>query len=295
MSDCALVLEGGGFRGMFTAGVLDVLMEHGIYDFRAMLGVSAGAINACSYKSHQIGRTMRIVLAFRDDRRFASLASLARTGDLIGGEFMYDTIQNELDPGDNATFNAEPLPMYVVASDVVFGTPAYLRCRRFPEDVSCVRASASMPGVSKMVEIEGHRYLDGGTTDSIPFAVALGLPDAPRPEGLAPARRALVVVTQDRGYEKDGQSERLVLRTHRYDQFPLYEEALASRAERYNAQREQLWELERKGSCLVIAPERPVTFGVTETNGEALLSLYLEGRRLAAGRLEEIRAFMAGA
>lgn len=295
MAGCALVLEGGGFRGMFTAGVLDVLMEHGIYGFTSVLGVSAGSINACSFKSHQIGRTMRIILAFRDDGRFASLASLARTGDLVGGEFMYDAIQNELDPGDNATFNAEPMRMFAVASDVVFGTPAYLPCRRFPDDVRCVRASASMPGVSKMVDIDGRHYLDGGTTDSIPFEVALGCEGSPRVEGLEPASRALVVITQDRAYRKDGQTERLVIRSRRYDQYPYYVEALASRAERYNAKRERLWEHERSGDCLVIGPDRPVGFGVVETKGEPLLELYLSGRRLASERIDEIAAFVAGA
>ena len=96
--DTALVLEGGGFRCMFTAGVLDVLMEHGLYDFGSVWGVSAGSISASSFKSRQIGRTARIMLAFRDDRRFMSFWSLLTTGNIAGGEFMYEEVQNVLDP-----------------------------------------------------------------------------------------------------------------------------------------------------------------------------------------------------
>ena len=198
----ALILEGGGFRGMYSAGVMDVLLERGISDFASVWGVSAGAINAVSFKSRQVGRSMRVMMAFRDDRRFMSLWSWATTGNMAGGDFMYDEIQNHLDPCDNEAFNSNPMRMFAVASDVVFGTPAYLECKSFPEDVKKVRASASMPLVSQMVDIDGHRYLDGGTTDSVPYAVALGLGSSAPPVGYVPARRALVVLTQDRGYVK---------------------------------------------------------------------------------------------
>ena len=250
----ALVLEGGGFRGMFTAGVLDVLMERGLTDFQSVWGTSAGAMNAVSFKSGQIGRTMRVMLAFRDDKRFMSFLSFAKTGDMTGGEFVYDHVQNELDPCDNRAFEENPLPMWAVASDVTFGTAGYLPVCHMPEDAQKVRASASLPGVSNIVDIDGHRYLDGGTTDAIPFGVALGLPGSRAVEGHAPASRALVVVTQDRDFVKHGTTEQMVLRSHRYDSFPYYIDALRSRAERYNACRQQLWELEASGRCLVIAP-----------------------------------------
>ncbi len=292
----ALVLEGGGFRGMFTAGVLDVLQENGVYDFASVWGVSAGAINAASYKSRQIGRSMRIMLAFRDDRRFMSLWSFATTGNLAGGEFMYEEIQNHLDPGDDATFNANPLRMFAVASDVVFGAPAYLECTNFPGDVPKVRASASLPLVSNVVQIDGHRYLDGGTTDSIPFEVALGRDGETRVDGYEPAERALVVITQDRGYQKSGLNERITVRSHRYDGFPYYEEALTARAGSYNAKRERLFGLEAEESSpvMVMAPSKPVEVSTNEHDGGKLLDLYLQGRAEAASRLDEVRDFLAG-
>lgn len=288
----ALVLEGGGFRGMFTAGVLDVLMERGLTDFSSVWGTSAGAMNAVSFKSGQIGRTMRVMLAFRDDKRFMSLLSFAKTGDMTGGEFVYDHVQNELDPCDRVAFEENPMPMWAVASDVTFGTAGYLPVRHFPEDAQKVRASASLPGVSNIVDIEGHRYLDGGTTDAIPYAVAMGLDGARQVEGHTPAERALVVLTQDRDYVKKGVMEQVALRSHRYDAFPYYTEALRTRPERYNACRERLWELEREGRCLVIAPEKPVTVGVMEHEGAPLLDLYLQGRRQAEARLAEVDEFL---
>ena len=290
----ALVLEGGGFRGMFTAGVLDVLQERGAYGFSGVWGVSAGAVNASNFRSRQIGRTMRDIIAFRDDRRFMSLWSLATTGDMAGVDFMYDEVQNRLDPCDTDAFNASETPMWAVVSDVTFGTPAYLPVRRYPEDIDRVRASASLPTVSRIVELDGHRYLDGGTTDSIPYAAALGLPGAPEVEGRPAAERALVVLTQDRGFvrEQAGSGEQIALRSHRYDRYPYYLEALRTRAERYNAQRERLWELEDAGTCLVIAPEEPVRVGSSTRDGESLLALYVAGRRQALERIAEIEAFL---
>ena len=290
----ALVLEGGGLRCMFTAGGLDVLPAHGIYDFPSVWGVSAGAINAVSYKAHQIGRAMRIMLAFRDDPRFMSMRSFVTTGNITGAEFMYDEVQNRLDPCDNDAFHADPMQFFAVASDVVFGTPAYLPVRHLPEDVVCVQASASLPPVSRIVEIDGGRYLDGGTADSIPYAVALGIDGAAEVEGYAPSARALVVATQDRGYTKGENSEKVAVGSHRYDRYPLFLEALKSRGPRYDASRERLWELEREGTCLVLCPERPVEVKTNESNGGKLLDLYLQGRQQAERRLDEIVAFMAG-
>lgn len=290
----ALVLEGGGFRSMFTAGVLDVLQEHGIYGFDSVWGVSAGAISAASYKSRQIGRTMRIMLAFRDNRRFMSLWSFAVTGNVAGAEFMYDEVQNRLDPSRDDVFNANDLRMYAVATDVERGMAAYLPCEHLPEDIDKIRASSSLPPLSQMVEIDGRLYLDGGTTDSIPFEVALGLEGAPAVEGHVPAKRALVVLTQDRVYKKNSRNEMIAVRSRRYDDYPAYVKTLESRAGKYNACRERLFALEAapESPVLVIAPERPVDIGVGDRDGGKLLSLYLQGRQQAERRLEEIRSFV---
>ena len=287
--EVALVLEGGGFRGIFSAGALDVMQEHGIYGYTSLWGVSAGAINAVSFKSRQIGRSMRIVLAFRDDRRFMSLWSWAKTGDIAGAEFMYEEVQNHIDPCDNETFNNNPLRMYAVATSTMFGTAAYLPCKTFPDDVVKVRASASLPMVSNRVEVDGHLYLDGGTADSIPFAVALGLDGAPKVEGHTPAQKAVVVLTRERGYIKTTKTEQMYIRSHRYDGYPYYTDALASRADRYNASRQQLFELEEQGRVLILEPPRPVEVGNTGADGQKLLELYLQGRAAAEQKLDQLR------
>ena len=290
----ALVLEGGGYRGIFTAGVLDVLMERGLGDeYASVWGTSAGAMNAVNVKSRQIGRTMRIMLAFRDDRRFMSFMSLAKTGDLASGEFIYDEVQNKLDPCDYDEFFDNPLELYAIATDVVFGTAAYLPVRS-KEDFLAVRASASLPVVSRMVEFGGHRYLDGGTGDSVAFEAALGLESAAGslPEGYVPADRALVVLTRDRTYQKAASSQRLALRSHLYDNYPYYLEALRTRYIRYNEQRKRLWQLEEEGKILVIAPDKPVEVSVNEHDGAPLLDLYLQGRRQTQARLAEIDKFL---
>jgi len=292
MASTALVLEGGGYRGVYTGGVLDVLLEQGITTFSSVWGVSAGAMNASNFLARQQGRTLRVMLAFRDDPRLMSLMSFAKTGNIADPAFMYDEIQNHLDPFDNDTFNAKTAPLYVVASDVVFGGPVYLRVDHMPEDLLKVRASATLPGVSQIVEVDGMRLLDGGTADSVPFAAALGLEGSNPPEEHEPADRALVVLTQDRAYRKPRDCEKLAIRTHRYDGYPYFLEALKTRGQRYNEQREQLFELEKQGNVLVIAPEKPVSVGVSEKNGAPLLDLYLQGRAQAQARLEEIRAFI---
>lgn len=288
----ALVLEGGGYRGVFTAGVLDVLMEHGLTNFASVWGTSAGALNASSFKSRQIGRTIRIMLSFRDDRRLMSFFSLATTGNITGGDFLYHTVQDEIDPCDIATFNNNPMRMYACTSDVVFGIPHYFEVKKLPDDVDMIRASSSLPLVSTAVEIDDHRYLDGGTTDSVPVEMALGMTSAPETADYAPASRAVVVLTQHREYEKGKQLERMAVLSRRYKEFPLYMDALNTRAERYMQQRERIWDLEREGRILVLAPETPVTVATNEHAGEPLLTLYLQGRRQVERRIDEIQEFL---
>ena len=188
----ALVLEGGSFRGQFTAGVLDVLMEAGV-EIPAVYGVSAGALNGVNYKSHQIGRANRINLAFCNDNRFMGAASFASTGSIVGYDFIFNDVQDRLDPFDNETFDASPIEMYAVATDMLFGTATYLPVKSAVLDLDAVRASTSLPLVTPPVEIDGHKYVDGGVADSIPIEHVLEE---------AGFDRAVVIVTQDRSYEK---------------------------------------------------------------------------------------------
>lgn len=276
----AIVLEGGSFRGEFTAGVLDVLMENGI-EVAACYGTSAGALNGLNYKSRQIGRVNRVNLAFCNDPRYMGAQSLVTTGSMVGYDFILNDVQDRLDPFDNEAFLANPMEMYACATDVVFGTAAYLPIRDATLDIDVVRASTSLPLVTKPVEIDGHLYLDGGAADSVPVEHAL------EDDGFD---RAVVVLTQDRSYEKSPYGLMAAAR-RAYAGYPYLLDAMESRHERYNEQRAHIWEYERAGRALVIAPPRPVEVGHVEHDTAKLLDLYIQGRQEAKRQLEEIKAF----
>lgn len=278
----AMVLEGGSFRGQFTAGVLDVLMEHGV-ETAACYGTSAGALNGLNYKSRQIGRVNRVNLAFCNDSRYMGAQSLITTGSMVGYDFMLNDVQDRLDPFDNEAYLANPMEMYACATDIVFGTAAYLPIRNATLDIDSVRASTSLPLVTQPVEIDGHLYLDGGTADSVPVEHALED---------AGFDRAIVVLTQDRGYTK-GKYGLMPAARRAYAAYPYLLDAMESRHERYNEQREHIWEYERQGRALVVAPARPVEVGHVEHDAAKLLDLYIQGRQEAQRLLRDIKEFVA--
>lgn len=277
----AIILEGGSFRGQFTAGVLDVLLEHHVQP-DACYGVSAGVLNALSYKSRQIGRPNRINLAFCNDSRYMGGKSLARNGSVIGYDFMLNDVQDRLDPFDNETYLANPMPLIATATDIVFGTAAYMEVKNAVLDIDVVRASTSLPLMAPPVEIDGHLYLDGGVADSVPVEHVLDD---------AGFDRAIVVLTQHRSYKK-GPYELMGPAKARYGAYPYLLEAIASRHERYNEQREHIWSYEEQGRALVLAPPRPVKVGHIEHDAAKLLDLYIQGRQECERHLSEIEAFL---
>ena len=276
-----LVLEGGAMRGMFTAGVLDVLMEHGLTT-DGTIGVSAGAVFGCNFKSHQIGRANRINLAFCNDSRFMGAASFASTGSIVGYDFIFNDVQDRLEPFVNETLDASPIEMYAVATDMLFGTATYLPGKSAVRDLDAVRASTSLPLVTPPVEIDGHKYVDGGVADSVPIEHVLEE---------AGFDRAVVIVTQDRSYEKKPYEFMPAARA-RYADYPYLLEAIETRHDRYNMQRMHLWKYEREGRALVVAPQKPVEVGHVERNSAKLLDLYIQGRQEAKRLLGDIEAFV---
>ncbi len=278
----ALVLEGGGFRGAFTAGVTDVLMERGVVGFSSLWGVSAGALTGASFASRQIGRAIRVNLAFRDDKRYTGARQLLATGDIVNAVFLYNEVQDRLDPFDYAAFNANPIRFYAVVSSVVTGKPEYMPVEKLPEQTDRLRASASLPVLSRIVDIDGRPYLDGGTTDSVPLERALEEPGT---------ERALVVLTRERGYVKKASSLLPVAR-RLYRDYPCFVEAFATRPERYNAQREYIWGQEAAGSAFVICPPGPVEVAEMERDGAKLLDLYIQGRKVTEEAWEGLARFL---
>ncbi len=276
-----LVLEGGGMRGMFTAGILDVLLEHGI-EVDGVVGVSAGAIFGSNYKSRQIGRALRYNMAYSRDPRYVSLRSLLRTGDLYEERFCYHELPNVLDPFDRATYAANPMEFHVVCTDVLTGRPVYHRCQSgSDEDIQWMRASASMPLVSRVVPIGTHRLLDGGIADSIPIEWARG----------AGYTRNIVVLTQPAGFRKKKSRAAFLLKVF-LRRHPALAAAMARRPEIYNHSLDRQESLEKAGEVLVLRPTSKLAISRTERDPAKLRTTHGLGVAAAHERLEELRAFL---
>lgn len=276
-----LVMEGGAMRGLFTAGVTDVLMENGI-TFDGAVGVSAGACFGCNYKSGQRGRAIRYNLRFCRDKRYCSVYSLLRTGDMFGAEFCYHTMPDELDIFDYNEYNKNPMEFYVVCTDVETGKPVYKRLNTLDsEKLEWIRASASMPLASRIVEIDGRKLLDGGISDSIP----LGFMERHAYD------RNIVILTQPRDYEKkDSKSFSLIKRA--YKKYPSLVKTYGNRPKMYNEQLKSIRQSESEGKAYVIAPPAPLPIGHVEHNPDKLLEVYRIGRNTAMKYLDEIMKFM---
>lgn len=275
-----LVLEGGAMRGMFTCGVIDVLMENDIW-FEGACGISAGAVFGCNYKSRQIGRPIRYNKRFCKDPRYCSYRSLIKTGDLYGADFCYRELPDELDIFDRETFKNDPMEFYIGATDVKTGRCVYHKCTDGGEpDLKWMRASASMPIVSTPVEIEGSYYLDGGIADSIPykFMESIGYD------------RNVIVLTQPKGYVKKKASSLMKLALRKY---PAIAEGMMKRHEVYNRQVEEIEEREIKGTAFVIRPPEPIGIGRTERDPEELERAYQMGRKEALQVLPHLKAFLS--
>jgi predicted patatin/cPLA2 family phospholipase len=264
-----LVLEGGGMRGLFTAGVLDVMMEQGIC-FDGIVGVSAGALFGCNYKSYQIGRALRYNIRFKDDPQYMGLRALLKTGNIVAPEYAYHVVPNTLDVFDRETFKKNPTEFHVVCTDVMTGEPLYHRIDVMDDEgFEWLRASGSMPLVSQPVLRDGRLYLDGGISDSIPIVRA-------REQGFP---NSVVVLTRNKGYRKPSKSYVPMLF---YRKYPALREALAMRNTIYNRQIEEVERLEQEGKIVVIRPEKPIEVGRMERNTSKLLALYDEGYEMAA-------------
>ena len=276
-----LVLEGGAMRGLFSTGVTDVLMEEGI-TFDGAIGVSAGAAFGCNVKSGQIGRALRYNTTYCKDPRYCSFRSLLKTGDLYGAEFCYSTIPYELDPFDVEAYNRNPMDFYVVCTDVETGEAVYHNCPESNlESMQWFRASASMPLVSRIVEVGGYRLLDGGIADSIPLEAfeKLGY------------ERNLVILTQPEGYVKKPNKAMPLMRLA-LGKYPKLLRTIANRHTIYNQQVAYAETQQAAGAALILRPEAPLAMSRTEHDADKLRAAYRHGQDVARKNLATIRAFV---
>lgn len=266
-------------RCMFTCGVMDVLMEHNI-EFDGAAGISAGASLGCNFKSRQIGRGVRYNKKYCKDPRYKGVRSLLKTGDLYGVDFCYHEIPEVLDPFDQKAFAENPLVFYVGATDVETGKPIFHTCTDGgPTDIEWLRASSSMPVVSRPVTIGKYTLLDGGISDPVPYHYM-------EKKGY---NRNVIVLTQPKGYRKKPTSP-VMLRLLR--KYPAIAQAMAVRHLRYNRQMDEIDERERKGKAIVLRPPEALGIGHVENDPQILERGYQIGRREAERNLDWICDFV---
>ena len=277
-----LILEGGAMRGMFTCGVLDVLMEQGIR-FDGAAGISAGAVFGCNYKSMQPGRAIRYNLRFCKDPRYGSLLSWIKTGDLYEADFCYRLLPEQLDPFDRDAFAENPMEFYVGATDIRTGRAVFHRCTNGGEsDLTWMQASASMPLISRPVETRNYLLLDGGISCPIPY----------RYMECAGYHRNLIVLTQPLGFVKKKTSALPLLRFS-MKEYPALIRAMAVRHRLYNRQLEEIAKREALGQAFVIRPPKPLGISRTEKSPSELKRVYRIGRETALEKLDELMEFLA--
>lgn len=278
-----LIMEGGAMRGMFTAGVIDVMMENAI-EFDGAIGVSAGAAFGCNYKSKQIGRVIRYNTRFCQDKRYGGFRVLLKEGNFYSRQFCYEEVPLKYDIFDYDTYESNPMAFYIVCTDVDTGRAEYHKYEsRHDHGLEWIRASASMPLVSQMVEIDGRQYLDGALADSIPvqYFESIGYD------------RNIVILTQPRGFRKEPDRLLPVMKLY-YRKFPKLVEAIVTRHERYNAALDHITQREAAGELLVIRPLEKLPIGRTEKDPDKLRQVYEIGRRTAEARIEEIQKYLEG-
>ena len=276
-----LVLEGGAMRGMYTAGVLDVFMEQGIA-FDGVIGVSAGALFGVNLLSKQAGRVIRYNKRFNADPNYLGLRPLLRTGNIVDTEYAYHRVPYELDVFDDETYRASDIPFYAVVTNVETGEPEYIKVDSVFEQMDVLRASGSMPFVSKPVEIGGKKYLDGAITDSIPFEKFMEMG----------YDRLVVVLTKPEGYVKKPMS-RLLTKMYYASAYPNFAKKVRDRHLMYNASTARLGELEQAGKVLVLRPSQHIKISRVEKDPDKLQALYEVGIRDAQAKQEQIRQFLS--
>ena len=274
-----LVLEGGAMRGMYTAGVLDVLLSRGL-SFDGIMGVSAGALFGPNFLSKQPGRVIRYNKRFIRDKRYKGWGCLLREGNLFSSGFAYGVVPRELDVFDDETFKKSGVPFYAVVTGLESGESEYMRINSVFDDMDILRASGSMPFVSRPVEIGGKLYLDGGVSDSVPYEalVRMGYD------------RLAVILTRDMDYRKKPMPALPVKLCFR--RYPRFRDQLLKRHETYNRSVARLRELEERGEIFVIRPSAPIEIGRVESDPEKLQQVYELGLKDGEAVADRLAQFL---
>lgn len=280
MKKTALILEGGGFRGLFTSGVLDYLLEQNIR-FPYVIGVSMGACNGASYISNQHGRNKIVNTAFVRDSRYLSYRRLFLKGELFGMDFIFDEVPKGIVPFDYDTYHETDQTFKVVVTDIESGRPVYLNNKENMNLMSALQASASLPFISKPVWIDGKPCLDGGISDSIPINQA-------EMDGYD---KFVVILTQPREFVKE-ESSANKLAKYRYRKYPMMETLLNDRHNNYNSARARVFELEKEGRAFIIEPQKKIPAGRIERDTDTLYKSFNMGYDEAVKNRENLMTFL---
>ncbi|MBR2790951.1 MAG: patatin family protein [Eggerthellaceae bacterium] len=267
--DASLVLEGGGMRCQFTAGVLDFFMEQGLV-FPQVIGVSAGALSGANYAAGLYGRTCFLNIKYCTDDRYFSMKSFAKTGNVCGRDFMFHEIMDVLEPFDKGWYASSPMKVTAVSSNLVTARPDYHLIRNLEDDLPYLMSTSSLPMLSQTVEVDGKLLLDGGTTDSIPFAYSMST-------GFT---KHVVVLTQHAEYEKHP-SKLMPVARRIYGDFPKFLRVMEDRYRVYNGVHKEALRLHESGEIFCLVPEEPIALKVLERDPEALLRVYAQGYGVA--------------
>ena len=272
----ALILEGGAMRGIYTAGVLDVLMENNI-ETDLCIGVSAGALFGINYKSKQIGRVLRYNLKYSTDNRFVGWYSLLKTGNLMDKEFYFNDLPYKLDPMDLDTYKACKTEFRAVVTNLITGKAEYpeIYDLRNYKCMEYLRASGSLPFLSQNVVIDGIPYLDGGVADSVPIEYCIN-------KGYD---KIIVVLTRPYGFRKSGT---IKLTKLFYKKYPAFCNVLRRRNEIYSKQYDLIEKLEKDGKIIVLRPTKPIKTKATEKDHNVINALYANGREDCEQELKKI-------
>ncbi len=278
MKTC-LVLEGGALRGIYTAGVLDELIKDNI-KVDAIIGVSMGSLIAVNYLSNQPGRAIRYNKKYCKDKRYMGLYSLLKEGNIVSKKFAYYDIPNKLDKFDYETYNKSKIKMYCTVTNMSTGKAEYILIDDAKKQIEYLRAGSSMPGVSKIVNIKGEEYMDGGIADSIPIrkAIEMGFD------------KIIVVETRPKEYRKKNK----IINTFNfiYRKYPKFLNTLQKRNIKYNEEKEEIQELENLGRIFVVRPTRVVPIKRIEKNEKIIQEQYDLGRRDYIIRRDELFRYL---
>ena len=276
-----LLLEGGGMRGLYTAGVLDVFMEKQIL-IDGIIGVSAGALFGINYKSNQRGRILRYNKKYAKNKNYMGIYSLLTTGNIMNEEFCFDKIVNELDPIDYETFKKSKVEFYAVVTNLETGKAEYIKIDdlRDKHNLEYLRASGSMPFVSKPVNIDNKKYLDGGIADSIPIDKMMCMD----------YDKVIVVLTRPKEYRKKKSNQ--VFPKLYYKTYPKFAEAINHRYQMYNEELEKISHLEKEGKIFVIRPSKLIKIKRIEKNKDKIQEMYDLGEEDALNLLVRLNEFI---